>query len=708
MLIIISTAARYHTFILFAYSIFTLFVSWHVARRDAEFAKILSNLFFLASFLVLILLRLPSIFVNAALDPDEAQYLASAISFRSNMNTWASSDLGTSGPLNALPLMWPFLFGLDNSFSVAHMTAAALLGATWLFTLSALQTAPKSVRAYLGGALILFLGGVQYGDLIAYASELLPNCLLVGAAAIALSSIGRPLPLGRICLAGFCLGATPFAKLQSIGIASVIGFTLLAMTLRDRDRPLRASLLLAASSCLPAAVLLTPLAIAGAFSDFWNGYIVFASNYTAAGWGKVVSTDVLPPQVHALARLLRPRLTKGYLIMLTGISIVAVARVFWSKGAESLVSNWRAKVAQPDVVRCTVAALILAASVIAVALPARPFPHYAFFIIWPATIFTGLLWSMAGRENRFGKQLSGALGGLLVLGTAGLAAIEHPIFPFPERIDPQSTFHASDELLPNVGESHRRLFVWGWMPEVYDWSGRTPATRDTIVYQQITPSPQREYFRNRLISDLRHNPPEYIIDAVAKGSFGFDDPNKDSIASFPELASFVSDNYTLLSRSAVGDACPRVYASRATMAEITKRYITPVRVFASASSDTAANVVDGVVFETCLDAWLLPPEQLGEITLDLGQAEAISAIEILNTTGGPRAHHAYQATTTARVRAYAGDALVMEQAVAIPPFPRWANVAVPESAAAIDRIVVAVESFSGAGGGLNEIRVRRR
>jgi hypothetical protein len=46
--------------------------------------------------------------------------------------------------------------------------------------------------------------------------------------------------------------------------------------------------------------------------------------------------------------------------------------------------------------------------------------------------------------------------------------------------------------------------------------------------------------------------------------------------------------------------------------------------------------------------------------------------------------------------------------VAIPPPPRWANVAVPDSAGAIDRIVVAVEKFSGVGGGLNEIRVRGR
>jgi hypothetical protein len=703
----ITFAARYHVVLLVGYALYILVVGWRVTQQKEEPAGSLPIAFAITSLIFLALLRLPSIFVNAALNPDEAQYLAASMSFRNNMNSWASSDLSTSGPLNAYPLMWPFLFGLDNGLAVAHLTGAALLGATWLFTLSALQTAPKNVRVSLGGALILFLGGAQYGELIEYASELLPNFLLVGATAITLSSIGRDLPLARVCFAGFCLGATPFAKLQSIGIALTIGFILLGLTLRDRDRPLRASLLLLASACLPAALLLTPLAIGGAFSDFWTSYIASNSTYVGGGWRKVVSTDALPPQVHALATILRPRLTSGYLTMLAGICGIAVVGTFFRPGAASSANNWRATLAQPDGLRCVVAMLVLVASVLVVALPARPFWHYVFFIIWPATIFTGLLWSAARAGTRFGARLSGIPGGLLVLGTAGIAAFEHPIFPssFPQRIDPQSTFHASDELLPNVGKPRGRLFVWGWMAEFYDWSGRTPATRDTNVYRQIAPSPLREYFRNRLMSDLRQNPPEYIIDAVAKGSFGYDDPNKDSIASFPELASFVSDNYVLLSRSAVGDACPRVYASRAAMAEIAKRYVTPVRVFASASSETAINVIDGVVFGTCPDAWLPPPGQLADIALDLGHAQAISSIEILNTTGGL---HGNRATTTAKVTAYDGEALVMEQVVAIPPPPRWADVAVPDSAGAIDRIVVAVKSFSGVGGGLNEIRVHRR
>jgi len=71
--------------------------------------------------MVLVVLRLPTFFLNVPLNPDEAQFLASAIEFRGNINTWLSVDTTTSGPINAYPLMWPFLFGVDTGFAVARI-----------------------------------------------------------------------------------------------------------------------------------------------------------------------------------------------------------------------------------------------------------------------------------------------------------------------------------------------------------------------------------------------------------------------------------------------------------------------------------------------------------------------------------------------------------------------------------------------------------
>src|ERR1019366_5013922 len=84
-----------------------------------------------------------------------------------------------------------------------------------------------------------------------------------------------------------------------------------------------------------------------------------------------------------------------------------------------------------------------------------------------------------------------------------------------------------------------------------------PATRDILTYNESWPKPNRDYFRDILMADLRNDPPGYIIDAVAPGSFGFTEPEKDGIQTFPELAAFVSANYVLLSPASSAGSCPR-------------------------------------------------------------------------------------------------------------------------------------------------------
>jgi hypothetical protein len=116
-------------------------------------------------------------------------------------------------------------------------------------------------------------------------------------------------------------------------------------------------------------------------------------------------------------------------------------------------------------------------------------------------------------------------------------------------------------------------------------------------------------------------------------------------------------------------------------------------------------VADGIVFETCPDAWQLEGgEQGGEITLELENAQEIAAIEILNTRGGPASD---RATKDLRVIAYNHSETVMDRSMPIPRFPYWAQMPLPDAAGPIDRVTVRIESFTGAGGGLNEIRLRK-
>jgi hypothetical protein len=238
-----------------------------------------------------------------------------------------------------------------------------------------------------------------------------------------------------------------------------------------------------------------------------------------------------------------------------------------------------------------------------------------------------------------------------------------------------------------------------------------PATRDIVTYNQILPTPIRRYFRDRMMAELRNSPPDYIIDAVAPGSFGLIDPEKDGLANFPELAIFVRNDYVLLSPASSGVSCPRVFARKAVAAFIESHYATPSRIYASSAlaahtaTASASHVADGLVFESCSDAWLLPDGKLGEITMELADAQAISAVEILNTRGGWRGNRAGK---TASVLGYEGGNLVLDKQVRLLRFPYWTEIIVPDTISSIDSVVVRIESYAGVGGGLNEIRLRKR
>ena len=93
----------------------------------------------------------------------------------------------------------------------------------------------------------------------------------------------------------------------------------------------------------------------------------------------------------------------------------------------------------------------------------------------------------------------------------------------------------------------RSLAIWGWEPGVYVLTGIPPATRDSVAYEMIAKGPLQPYFRTRFLDDLRANPPDLFIDAVAKGAFLWPTwTENDGYESNPQLRKFIEDNYVLV------------------------------------------------------------------------------------------------------------------------------------------------------------------
>ena len=711
MIELVQVASQLRVSVLVGYSGLAILLTF---LPSSNCRQLFSRWFVFLSLTVLVVLRLPTFFLNAPLNADEAQFLANAIKFRSNMNTWLSVDTTTSGPINSYLLMWPFLFGADVGFGAARITATFLIGATWLLFWSTLASAPTFVRVWASACLILFMGGVRFPDFIHYSSEIVPSFLLMGAMGVTMVAVARRPNPAQICVAGFCLGLVPFAKPQAAIIAATFGVILLWLVVRQATRPYRSALLLISCACLPAVALLVPLAIAGGLHDFWVSYLLGAKYFVGAGgWAEWESSQTWPAHLYAIHYILSERSLGTYVATFAGaasLAIVALPIRELVRGA----SAQRTFLAYPEAVRTFIAFIVLVISVSAVIVPGRGFSHYAFLFIWPLTLLTGLAWSLASSWSTPGegrrRQVAKIVGAVSILCIGGVALRGAKLDYDPEVTGAESVFGAG-QLLVSPAAGRGRMLIWGWMPQWYVWSGWTPATRDILTQNQIWPTPALRYFRDRMMAELRGRPPDYIIDAVAPGSFAFTNPEKDGLQTFPELAAFVANDYVLLTPESSDVSCPRVFARKDMAAYIETRYATPSRVHASSALEargataSASHVADGLVFESCYDAWLLPDGKLGEITMELADAEAIGAIEILNTRGGPPGN---RASKTASVLAYKDGKLVFDEQVRLLRFPYWTEIAVPDTISSIDRVVVRIDSYVGVGGGLNEIRLRRR
>jgi hypothetical protein len=95
------------------------------------------------------------------------------------------------------------------------------------------------------------------------------------------------------------------------------------------------------------------------------------------------------------------------------------------------------------------------------------------------------------------------------------------------------------------------LFVWGYRPEIYYWSGLLPASR-FLSTQPLTGVPADVHYfgddyrslldpsvtadaRRQLVGDLEETQPKYIVDEI--GFFN----NHLAILQYPELRDFMSD-----------------------------------------------------------------------------------------------------------------------------------------------------------------------
>ena len=376
-----NTFAGLRNIVIFCYCWLAVVLILKASDLSPRGCRIGAFIFAVVSIGSLILMRGQTFFLNYTLNVDEAQFLASAMKFRSNLNTWASVDTTSSGPINIYPLMWPFIFNLGVSFFSARITAAVIISLTWILFWDALRYTSLPIRIAVASALVLFFGAALDIDFIHYSSELVPVCLIMVALRVTLHAFQRRATLNSACIAALCLGMVPFAKLQATVIAGSLGLMMLWPICRGATRPVFAAAALAFCAVLPTVIILVSLGPAE-IHDFWVSYVGFATDYLAGGWGKTGLVDRFP----GLVGLTNYRLASVFFATVTVIPVFAWVLGMGARRSGSRVAmvmsneGWGGSI---------VSAIVVAASIAAVMLPGRPVSHYAVLAMWPCAVLAG-------------------------------------------------------------------------------------------------------------------------------------------------------------------------------------------------------------------------------------------------------------------------------------------------------------------------------
>ncbi|HLP03486.1 MAG TPA: hypothetical protein VK163_15775 [Opitutaceae bacterium] len=500
--------------------------------------------FTLAVFAAFLAFRWPVFFAGPLHNPDEAQWIAGALTLRDGGLPWKNLDSHTSGPLTPYALLLTIPLGLPLN----HLGARVLATLFQIAAVLALHaTARRFTREWAARAAVLpafpFWALSTFHDLNLYSSETTPLLLLALGAWVAAGALDstRRTALARLFGGGVLIGAACFAKPQALPFQAALGGLLLTALWRKPSgpaptsiRPLAASAALGAGALVPLAVFVGYASLFGLWGQilqfFWETNRFYAGQRDYPWWSSL--EHVLTLAAPALAAVTG-------LLGVTGFCLASSATAWRNDpgGRARLVGSW----------------LLLVVAFLAVATPGRMFTHYVHLFVLP------LCWCAAvhldgltrGEPTSDGRSARTQHWLALAFAAAVLA------WPLWERLSvPAVRFDLArwrELQISPIGARIRtdmrpgdRLVVWGWTPEYHVETGLPQGAREAHGAFIIGESALQERYRWRFLFDLRRNRPRWFVDSVAPHAFAFSDHDRYGHQTWPELRALIARDYDLL------------------------------------------------------------------------------------------------------------------------------------------------------------------
>lgn len=494
----------------------------------------------LASLALLASARWPTWFFNHEFNQDESGFIAGAMTLRHDPMFWRSIDGDTSGPINffsLLPFGW--LPGGDGYLS-ARVAALLLIGTALVLVHQTILIVSGQLVARICSFSALCLEAFTWDrSFLHYSSELASMPLLAAAAFLASRRCCARADWRWNFAGGLALGALPFAKIQAAPLGLVLGGLWLAAEIApDRaptPTPRHAILALITGALAPLLFCSLALTITRQWPHALIPYFSHTTGYVAAGTRNsdlLIDLWLLAQVGHSM---LPEWLVGSGLALLLGVPFIA------------RISTLRERMLALSAGALAVVALLC------VLAPGRPFLHYCQLLVVPWTLLLGVGTGLAlagaasspwARPVMLGLMLVAGSGAMLVtragLPVRFLGADARRIAQTPSPIVALVAPYA------RTGES---LCVWGWMNGFYVETGLYQATRSVHSEAILHDHGHQTYYRERYLADLQRTRPPVFVDAVAPGSFLFEQPEFRHENAFPALGAYIREHYTLAAES---------------------------------------------------------------------------------------------------------------------------------------------------------------
>lgn len=497
------------------------------------YKKVPVKAFVILSIALLAFMRMPAIVLNRELNADESQMLSHAITLYQDPVYWRSVDGTTIGPLDNYLLVTPKLFGFQINYTSGRMMGLLCCIGALLFIFSAMKKwFGESTARVAFTAPIIFLSFTQETDFVHYSSEQLPVFLLVLTIWL-LSKLteSRLLSSGTTFFLGFFAGMMPFAKLQSVPQALVVVIAALWLCYQyyGRTRQLKPLLTLLLGGITFPVLAFAWIFANGVFQDFLDFYIF--GNAIYAGENNFFS---IPSQFVSLVAN-----SGDFTVYSLTLIIPMILGVFYAlrPSAGSKKIN--------DFLIPSTAILLILAGIYSSTKSGNSFIHYLNFCIYP-----WILLAAYGISKRNTWFIAAPVA--LLLWFAGNDAIsykrEHRLNAFESvgganKLDKSAVVKA----LEKFTKPGDYMVVWGWQCKYYVEAQLAQGTAENHSERSIFKHAMQDKYLSRYVSDLQRTKPAVILDAVGKYSLWVQDKATQGIDSFPAVAQYVHQHYTLVS-----------------------------------------------------------------------------------------------------------------------------------------------------------------